>query len=76
MLKGACFCRAVQYEVPDEFGYSLNCHCSNCRRTTGSAFKPFAGIEREKLVITAGKDRLLVYGEAARGPIPAPGAAK
>lgn len=64
MLKGACFCRAVQYEVPDEFGYSLNCHCSNCRRTTGSAFKPFAGIEREKLVITAGKDRLLVYGEA------------
>ena len=64
MLKGACFCRAVQYEVPDEFGYSLNCHCSNCRRTTGSAFKPFAGIEREKLVVTAGDDRLLVYGEA------------
>lgn len=64
MLKGACFCRAVQYEVPDEFGYSLNCHCSNCRRTTGSAFKPFAGIEREKLVVTAGADRLLVYGEA------------
>ena len=63
MLKGACYCLAVEYEVADEFGYALNCHCSNCRRTTGSAFKPFAGIEREKLRITRGERHLLVYGE-------------
>jgi hypothetical protein len=42
----------------------MNCHCSNCRRTTGSAFKPFAGIQRDKLSITRGKDKLMVYGEA------------
>ena len=47
MLAGECFCRAVRYAVADEFAYALNCHCSNCRRTTGSAFKPFAGIARE-----------------------------
>jgi hypothetical protein len=47
MLAGKCFCGAVQYTVADEFLYSANCHCSDCRRTTGSAFKPFAGIERE-----------------------------
>src|SRR5262249_48049224 len=29
--------------MADEFRYAMNCHCSNCRRTTGSAFKPFAG---------------------------------
>jgi hypothetical protein len=63
VLKGSCFCRAVEYEVPDEFGYALYCHCSNCRRTTGGACKPFSGIEREKLRITSGADRLLVYGE-------------
>ena len=32
MLMGNCMCRAVAYSVPDEFGYSLICHCSNCRR--------------------------------------------
>ena len=64
LLKGACFCRDVEFEVADEFGYALNCHCSNCRRTTGSAFKPFAGIERGKLQLTSGADHLLVYGEA------------
>ena len=63
VLNGSCFCRAVQYSVPDAFLYAMNCHCSNCRRTTGSAFKPFAGIEREKLSLTAGRDGLLIYGD-------------
>ena len=62
-LAGKCFCGAVHYEVADEFRYAMNCHCSNCRRTTGSAFKPFAGIERDKLRLTQGQDDLLVYGD-------------
>ena len=63
MLAGKCFCGAVHYTVADEFLYAMNCHCSNCRRTTGSAFKPFAGIERGKLRLTEGEDSLLVYGD-------------
>jgi hypothetical protein len=62
-LAGKCFCGAVQYAVADCFGYAANCHCSNCRRTTGSAFKPFAGIEREKFALTSGADQLLIFGE-------------
>ena len=65
MLAGACLCRAVRYVVADEFKYAANCHCSNCRRTTGSAFKPFAGIERDKLAITDGKDEFTIYGDQA-----------
>jgi hypothetical protein len=64
-LSGKCLCGLVQYEVEDEFRYSLNCHCSNCRRSTGAAFKPFAGIESKKLSITSGADRLLKYGTDA-----------
>ena len=63
MLTGKCFCGAVQYSVPDAFTYALNCHCSNCRRTTGSAFKPFAGIVRREFTVTQGADQLLIYGE-------------
>lgn len=62
-LAGKCFCGAVHYAVADEFLYAMNCHCSNCRRTTGSAFKPFAGIERSKFSLTRGQDSLLIYGE-------------
>jgi len=62
-LAGRCFCGAVRYQVADEFAYAMNCHCSNCRAATGSAFKPFGGIERGKLEVTDGHDKLLVHGE-------------
>lgn len=63
ILHGRCMCGEVSYSAPDEFLYALNCHCSNCRRTTGSAFKPFAGIERAKLRITSGEKNLLIFGD-------------
>ncbi|WP_144110210.1 GFA family protein [Paraburkholderia sp. BCC1886] len=63
MLAGGCLCGAVRYSVKDEFVYALNCHCSNCRRATGSAFKPFAGIERGKLRVTQGEDSVLIVGD-------------
>jgi hypothetical protein len=62
-LRGRCLCGAVEYKVADAFLYSANCHCSNCRRTTGSAFKPFAGIEREKLQVAKGADGIRRFGE-------------
>jgi len=63
VLRGKCECGAVRYAVDDAFLYAANCHCSNCRASTGAAFKPFAGIEREKLTLTDGADALLVIGE-------------
>jgi hypothetical protein len=65
MLTGKCRCGAVRYEVLDAFLYAANCHCSECRAATGSAFKAFAGIEREKLTITQGVSDLAVFGEEA-----------
>ncbi len=59
-LAGECFCRTLRYAVADAFEYAANCHCSNCRRTTGSAFKPFAGITRDKLSVAAGRDHLMM----------------
>jgi len=62
-LRGKCECGAVRYTVADEFRYALNCHCSNCRASTGSAFKPLGGIEREKLRVDDGSGDLLVFGD-------------
>jgi hypothetical protein len=63
ILAGQCFCGAVHYTVVDEFAYAMNCHCSGCRRVTGAAFKPFAGIERGKLRIAKGTENLMTYGD-------------
>ena len=65
LLSGQCYCGAVHYAVADQFIYAANCHCSDCRRTTGSAFKPFAGIERAKLNLTKGRDRIKIVGDAS-----------
>jgi hypothetical protein len=61
-LRGQCLCGAVRYAVANAFEYAFNCHCSQCRRATGSAFKPFAGIESEALRLTDGSDQVLIYG--------------
>ncbi len=63
-LHGSCMCGLVSYEVPDAFEYSLVCHCSDCRKATGSASKPFAGIASERLVVS-GEDHILRYGDAS-----------
>jgi hypothetical protein len=63
VLVGECECGAVRYRVADEFLYAANCHCSRCRAATGAAFKPFAGIEPEKLEISEGAGSLLVFGD-------------
>ena len=61
MLHGSCLCGKARYQVEDAFRYALNCHCGQCRRATGSAFKAFAGIERSKFHI-ARETSLMLFG--------------
>lgn len=61
-LAGRCCCGAVHYAVDDAFDYALNCHCGDCRRATGAAFKPFAGIASERLRVTQGDEAMLRHG--------------
>ena len=61
-LRGECLCRLVGYDVPDAFDYALICHCSQCRRRTGSSFKPFAGIAAAQLTVTRRADLIRRFG--------------
>jgi hypothetical protein len=62
-LSGGCFCGRLVYRVEDAFEYAVNCHCSNCRRLTGAAFKPLAGIPKSKIAFVQGESDILRYGE-------------
>ncbi len=62
-LLGSCLCQAVCYQVTDAFIFAANCHCSACRRTTGSAFKAFARIHGDRLTVIAGKGNISSFGK-------------
>jgi hypothetical protein len=57
----------VAFTVDDAFLYAAYCHCSRCRRRSGAAFKAFAGIELDKLRVTAGEGELVYTEESAQG---------
>lgn len=62
-LRGRCACNAIAFEVADGFVAAFNCHCSNCRAMTGSAFLPWGEIDGDSLRVTSGADALLMIGE-------------
>jgi len=62
-LSGRCLCETIGYEVTDSFIFAANCHCSACRRTTGSAFKAFARIHGDELTVTAGEAYLASFAK-------------
>ncbi len=36
-IKGSCFCEQMQFEITGEVPDLYQCHCSECRKTTGSS---------------------------------------
>lgn len=36
-VRGSCLCKTVQYEVEVPFARFVYCHCSRCRKSTGTA---------------------------------------
>lgn len=44
---GSCLCKAVAYEVTLPFERFVYCHCSRCRKVTGSPYAANAFVERQ-----------------------------
>ena len=38
VVRGGCLCRSIEFEVDLPFLKFVKCHCSRCRKATGSAF--------------------------------------
>lgn len=60
-IEGGCLCGSVRYFVPDDFQYSGYCHCSECRRFSGSSFSVFGGITKEQFTIKQGEGEISRY---------------
>lgn len=67
MIQGACLCHVIQLQIEDDFKYAFFCHCSLCRKRSGSAFASIGGIDSEKVMVTHGETLILKEGETPDG---------
>ena len=51
----------MKFTLPDEFEYAFYCHCSECRKFSGSPFSAAAGISKEKLLFLSGTDHVKYF---------------
>ena len=67
-VTGSCLCGAVRFEVRGPFLRASHCHCSRCRKHSGTAVCTQTRVRRESFRLLSGEGALRVYR-------PAPGAA-
>lgn len=60
-LSGSCLCGAVKYEVTGHLGVFQYCHCSRCRKFTGSAHASNLLVSPEQFRWLDGEQYVKVY---------------
>ena len=60
-LKGSCLCGAVRYELGAAPVWAHACHCSRCRKATGSAFASNLFVPLDALRFTQGEAHLRAF---------------
>ena len=61
-FSGGCLCGAVNYEVSGEARMSVHCHCTDCRKSSGTGHGTHIGLSEDQLSITG---TLKFYDRAA-----------
>lgn len=51
-LEGRCLCGAVKYKVNADPMVVANCHCTDCRRSTGAAYATLLFVKESDIEIT------------------------
>ena len=54
-LKGSCLCGAVKYEVAGDLQHFYHCHCSRCRKSSGTGHASNLRMSNAKLTFTSGE---------------------
>jgi len=57
-IKASCLCGAVKFEVTLPNIFFQYCHCSRCRKATGSAHGAGMFVKKAQLVYTEGEDNV------------------
>ncbi|MFZ1887068.1 MAG: GFA family protein [Candidatus Binataceae bacterium] len=60
-LPGSCLCGAVTYRVSGPFLNFVHCHCSRCRKATGSAHASNLLVVPEQFAWSSGQELVVRY---------------
>ncbi|GAB2613350.1 GFA family protein [Novilysobacter erysipheiresistens] len=60
-LTGSCLCGNVKIRVADQFHFVGYCHCSECRKWSGSAFAAGGLVGAENFEIVSGEELVSCY---------------
>ena len=60
-LKGSCLCGSVRYEISGDTGRFWHCHCSRCRKATGTGHASNILVKPINVDWTAGNELLTYY---------------
>lgn len=61
-IRGSCLCGGVRFEVEGPFLRANHCHCSRCRKHSGTTGCMQARVGREQFRLLEGEERIEVYG--------------
>ncbi len=61
MISGGCLCGAIRFEIDAFVGPFELCHCSRCRKSSGSAFVSGIGVRARNFRWLRGPDSIRTY---------------
>jgi hypothetical protein len=61
MIAGSCLCGGVRFEIAKAVGPFELCHCSRCRKVSGSAFAAMLGVRASDFHFVDGRDLIATY---------------
>jgi len=61
MMTGSCLCGSVSFRIEGKVGPVGYCHCSQCRKATGTAFAANADVQRSAITFVSGQDGVREY---------------
>ena len=71
MIRGSCLCGGVRFEVRKAQGPFELCHCSRCRKFTGSAFAADIFVTADDFTLLQGQELIRVFEAPLRRAPPA-----
>ena len=66
-VHGGCHCGAIRYQADVDPARASICHCSDCQRLTGTAYRVSVPTRREDFVLLSGAPTLYVKTTADSG---------
>lgn len=58
MVGGGCYCGEVRFSIEPPVKGVLHCHCSQCRRLSGTGFSSWVSVPKAQYTLLTGREQL------------------